>query len=51
MWIVTWSVIGNSGVTRAELFETLEEADAFYGLLANDRTATEIKLIKGEIIH
>lgn len=49
-YIVTWQVIGNSDVTRAELFETLHDADAFYGVLMADKTATCVKLTEGRIL-
>ena len=49
-YVVTWTWIGESNVTRAELFESLWDADTFYGALLSDPTATCVKLIKGEII-
>ena len=49
-YVVTWNVIGDSATMRAELFDSLHDADAFYGLLCADGTVSNVKLIKGEII-
>jgi len=48
LYVVTWTVIGNSTVRFAEVFEDELEADAFYGLLLERDDATSIMFIRGD---